>query len=169
VRSLVVDPVTRSISVAIASVLILAFVAAGCGASAASTRRRAELGIGVSLAGVLATSFVIAAAPSTKPASIGVTIGFGALAVISAIVFGVAFANEPEPTPVAAPRAVEPPAGRAQAWTLTQQAQVAARAGACPSVLRLGAEVAALDAEFHTVVFARDVAIARCLAPSTGP
>lgn len=141
--------------------VVAALLVGGCGAQAAKTRRRAELGIGISLAGVLATSLVIAAAPGTKPESIVVTAGFGGLAVASAIVYGIAFSNEEPPPPVTAPPA--PPDRKPEAWALTQQAQTAARANDCETVKRLSESVASLDVEFHTVVFSRDVAIAACM------
>lgn len=135
---------------------------AGCaGPQSHQTVRRAELGIGIALAGVLATSLVIAAAPSTKPASIVVTAGFGGLAVFSTIVYGVAYANEAPPPPPPPP----PPDRKPEAWALTQQAQAAARGNDCETVRRLSASVAALDAEFYVVVFKRDVAITRCMTP----
>jgi hypothetical protein len=55
-------------------------------------------------------------------------------------------------------------AKRARAWTLTRDAAAAARASDCNQVIVLSSEVFELDAEFHSIVFARDVAIARCLA-----
>jgi hypothetical protein len=137
---------------------------AGCsGTQAIKTARRAELGIGISLAGVLATSLVIAAAPGTKPYSIGVAAGFGGLAVISAVVFGVAYANKPPPPPPPPP----PPDRKPEAWAKTQEAQTAARSNDCVRVQQLAAEVQSLDGDFYTVVFARDVAIKSCLTPST--
>lgn len=143
---------------ALALVLALALFACS-GTQAIKTRRRAELGIGISLAGVLATSLVIAAAPSTKPHSIGVAAGFGGLAVISAIVFGVAYGNLPPPPPPPPP----PPDHRPEAWAKTQEAQSAARANDCARVQQLATDVKALDGDFYTVVFARDVAIKNCL------
>src|SRR5262245_46481131 len=65
----------------------------------------------------------------------------------------------PDPAVVARARA------RADAWRLTKVAQSAARAGDCATVHELDAKIGALDLELHEVVFARDVAVARCLAP----
>lgn len=45
------------------------------------------------------------------------------------------------------------------------RAAAAARAGDCPTVVAVDRDVAASDREFHDSVFARDVAIARCLEP----
>jgi hypothetical protein len=52
---------------------------------------------------------------------------------------------------------------REQAWSVTKDAEAAARAGDCAKVVALDAKVRVLDAEFHDTVFARDAAIARCL------
>jgi hypothetical protein len=54
---------------------------------------------------------------------------------------------------------------RDRAWLLTQEAIAAARAGNCLQVGVFDREVRASDAEFHATVFARNVAIQRCLAP----
>ena len=54
-------------------------------------------------------------------------------------------------------------ADRRQAWTLTKQAAALARAGQCEVVRQRSPVVRDLDAEFHSAVFARDVAIASCL------
>ncbi len=145
--------------------LALAVTSTGCSArQAARIKRPAELAIGGSLLGVLGSSVVIAAAPSTKPYSTGFAIGFGGLAIISAVVYGVAFANAPAPEPPPLPP--EKPDHRPEAWAKTQQAQSSARGGDCETVRALSAEVAALDGDFHVVVFTRDAAIARCLAES---
>jgi hypothetical protein len=136
----------------------------GCaGPQAIKTRRHAELSIGASLLGVLAGGLSIAAFPGEKPILIPITIAFGGLAIASAIVYGVAYASSPSPEPPPAPPA--PPDHRPEAWSLTQEAQAAARTGDCERVRILDREVRALDAGVHDVVFARDVAIARCLAP----
>jgi len=54
-------------------------------------------------------------------------------------------------------------AARARAISLTKDAAAAARSGDCASVLALDRQVAAVDLEFHDVVFDRDVGILRCL------
>lgn len=53
---------------------------------------------------------------------------------------------------------------RAEAGTLWKRAAAAARADDCATVRELDPQIRKLDVEFHTVVFARDAAIARCLA-----
>ncbi|HUS33333.1 MAG TPA: hypothetical protein VMZ53_32745 [Kofleriaceae bacterium] len=144
------------------SALLVVALASGCSAPQAHrVRRPSELAIGGSLVGVMASSLAIAALPGQKHVIIPIAIGFGGLAVVSAVVFGVAYANDPPPEP--APLPPPPPDHRAEAWALTKQAQDAARAGDCTTVATLDAQVAQIDASFHAVVFARDVAIARCL------
>lgn len=56
-------------------------------------------------------------------------------------------------------------ARRENAWAMTKRAGAAARAGDCATVLTIGRQVYASDPEFHDTVFARDVAIARCVWP----
>ena len=147
------------------SVLLVLAIASGCTAPQAHRLRpRSELAIGGSLVGVLASSLAIAALPGQKEYIIPIAIGFGGLAVASAIVFGVAYGFDEPPAPAPLPPA--PPDHRDEAWALTKQAQSAARASDCATVVTLDAQVAALDASFHASVFARDVAIARCLQPS---
>ncbi|MBA3395211.1 MAG: hypothetical protein H0T89_21360 [Deltaproteobacteria bacterium] len=51
---------------------------------------------------------------------------------------------------------------RDEAWTLTKQAAVVARAGDCPTALAIGTRVRALDLDFHASVFMVDIALARC-------
>jgi hypothetical protein len=53
---------------------------------------------------------------------------------------------------------------RAQAGALWKRAAAAARGNDCATVVELDPQILELDLEFHAVVFARDVAIARCLA-----
>jgi hypothetical protein len=52
---------------------------------------------------------------------------------------------------------------RKQAWALTQQAQAAARANDCGTVLTLSGKVQTIDADFYDTIFIKDVAIGRCL------
>jgi hypothetical protein len=70
--------------------LLLAALLTGCGAPAKQTRHRAELVMGGSLVGVMAGGLTMAAWPDGKPALIPITIGFGALAVASLVVYIVA-------------------------------------------------------------------------------
>jgi len=58
---------------------------------------------------------------------------------------------------------------RDEAWALTKQAQEAARAGDCPRVTALSAQVGALDAEFYASVFMKDLAVQRCFTPTETP
>ena len=58
---------------------------------------------------------------------------------------------------------------REQAWTLTKQAQEAARAGDCAKVTELSAQVGALDAEFYGDVFMKDIAVQNCFLPADAP
>ena len=93
-------------------------------------------------------------------------IGIATADVVSAL-YGVGVANECEEhnDQVAKERTLRDAvaAQRARAWTLTQDAAAAARAGKCDLVAMFDSQVHALDAEFHATVFRRDVAIARCL------
>jgi hypothetical protein len=68
-------------------------------------------------------------------------------------------------------RSSAPPPSRLAAWDLTKKAAAAARTGDCQTVVSADRALADLDREFRDTVFARDVAIARCLAPpaSTAP
>lgn len=59
------------------------------------------------------------------------------------------------------------PDSRHRAWALTQDAANAARKDDCATVKLRSGEVLALDPEFHATVFARDVAIKRCVDAST--
>lgn len=53
---------------------------------------------------------------------------------------------------------------RAEAGRLWKRSAAAARADDCATVRELDPQIRDLDLEFHDTVFARDVAIARCLA-----
>jgi hypothetical protein len=60
--------------------------------------------------------------------------------------------------------AAAPVIQRRDAWQLTKQAQVAARAGDCATVYTIDEVLRGVDAEFHRTVFARDHAIIQCIA-----
>lgn len=49
-----------------------------------------------------------------------------------------------------------------RAWTLTVEAETAARAGNCARVAELDPKIAAIDTGVHDVVFARDLGVIRC-------
>lgn len=87
--------------------------------------------------------------------------------IVAALWGGAAFAqylDEEAPTrPPPAPGTVVREE-RAAAWALTKEAAAAARRDDCEAVRAAEVSVRDLDAEFHAVVFLRDVAIARCLA-----
>src|SRR5689334_611154 len=68
---------------------LAACLLAGCAGTPRRNERRAELAIGASLLGVIASSVAMAAVPQGKPVLIPITITFGGLAVASAIAYGV--------------------------------------------------------------------------------
>ena len=139
---------------------LAACVLAACGATPKQQQRRAELAIGGSLVGVIASSLTMAAWADGKPVLIPITISFGGLAVASAVYYGVAHSR------VVDEEEHGPKPKTSLAWPLTQRAQAAARADKCDEVRKLDAEVRAVDEDFHAVVFTRDVAIARCMNPA---
>jgi len=135
---------------------LAACLLAGCAGTPRKNEHRAELAIGASLLGVIASSLTMAAVPQGKPVLIPITITFGGLAIASAVAYGIAHA-----------KVVDEPAGPPPkpnpAWDYTKKAEAAARAGRCDEVRDLDATVMMLDADFHDVVFARDVAIKHCM------
>ena len=137
--------------------MLAACVLAGCAGTPRANRRRAELAIGGSLIGVIASSITMAAVPQGKPVLIPITITFGGLAVASAIAYGV-YHSQVVSEPSGPPPKPNP------AWEYTKKAEAAARAGRCDEVRDLDMTVLMLDKDFHAVVFSRDVAIQRCMA-----
>ncbi|HUJ62700.1 MAG TPA: hypothetical protein VLX92_29560 [Kofleriaceae bacterium] len=142
---------------AIALVLVLV-VAIGCGPrNGPRTMHRAELTLAGALIGVLVTSAAMAALPDDKSTLIPIDVGFGVIALGSVGVYVVADVTSGPPM-------TKQQIDQDDAWQLTRRAQAAARTGDCATVHALEPRVIALDASFHDVVFARDVAIRRCLA-----
>jgi hypothetical protein len=71
---------------------------------------------------------------------------------------------------LAARTPVAPSPSRLTAWDMTKHAAAAARNGDCATVLGVDRALVELDREFRDTVFARDVAIARCLTqPASAP
>jgi hypothetical protein len=127
------------------------------------TTRYAEYAIGGSLAGIILGSLIIGAVPDHKPVGIAIAATFGGLAIVSAIVYGVAYASIPPDGPPPAP-----PDHRPEAWELTKRAQAAARAGDCATVRELSPQIRDLDAGVHGVVFMRDAAVEKCMFAPPG-
>jgi hypothetical protein len=153
----------RAFPASVASCVALSLIVGSAGPQAIKTRRYAELSLGASLLGVLAGGLAIAALPGEKPTLIPITAVFGGLAIVSVIVYVVAYGNSPEPEPPPPPP--PPPEHPPEAWALTQEAQAAARAGDCERVKTLAGQISVLDVGMFDAVFSRDVAIARCMAP----
>ena len=65
-----------------------------CGATPKQTMHRAELSIGISLAGVLASSAAMAALPEHKYAILPITITAGAIAVASTVIYCIAYGED---------------------------------------------------------------------------
>lgn len=139
--------------------LILALAACGPQKSP-KTMRYAEITIGASLVGVLATSLATSAAAGTgaKETLIGVDIGFGVVAVGALVTYLVADIYDEEPPSQSAQSKADD-----AAWDLTKRAREAARTGDCARVKKIEPVVKAKDPSFHDVVFMRDAAILRCL------
>ena len=77
--------------------IVAALLFTGCAATNAKRdRRRAEYAIGGSLLGVMAGGLTMAAFPSQKAILIPITIGFGALAVASTVVYVVIDTSAPQ-------------------------------------------------------------------------
>jgi len=139
--------------------IILALAACGPQKSP-RTMHYAELTIGASLIGVLATSLGAAATAGTgaKDVLIGADIGFGCAAGVALGVYLVADVYDEEPKAQSAQSQADE-----AAWDLTKRAREAARTGDCARVKKIEPAVKDKDPSFHDVVFMRDAAIQRCL------
>lgn len=112
-----------------------------------------------SLVGVLATSIGAAAGssnPDVKDAFIALDVTFGAVGLASVGLYLAADASDGRPM-------TEREIKQDQAWQLTKRAREQARKGNCKAVQQIEPKVVELDPSFHDVVFARDVAIQRCV------
>jgi hypothetical protein len=103
------------------------------------------------------------------------TIGGAVLAISGAIMLERALRQDIEPPPASTPAPVSEAERlemqrlvREEAWQLTKECAEAARHYDCGPARRNAPRVESLDADFYTIVFMRDVAIARCLAPAPG-
>jgi len=102
------------------------------------------------------------------PLTVGIVVGLTSLFIMLST-------KDPDEKPAAAAPPKDPAReqrerDRARAWELTKEAAAAARQDDCAPALRLDAEVKTLDGDVHAKTFARDAAIARCLAtPSPAP
>ena len=107
--------IARSSHLALAACLL-----AGCAGTPKANRRRAELAIGGSLVGVIASSITMAAVPQGKPVLIPITITFGGLAIASAVAYGV-YHSQVVDEPAGPPPKPNP------AWEYTKKAQASCR------------------------------------------
>lgn len=123
---------------------------------------------------ILASGFVLAIAASGGKeegpvAGSLVVVGVGGWTAIGGLL-GMASLPDDKPAPPPAPTVDrEELERREQAWQLTKRAGAAARIGDCQTVVALGRQLYGLDRDFHDTVFARDVAVQRCLWPGSQP
>ena len=140
------------------SIALALLFAIGCNyQQAPSTMKWSQRAIVVSLVGVLATSLGAAATTKdTKDAFVIADVTFGAAALASVGVYLIADLNDVKPM-------TEKERRQDQAWQLTKHARDAAAKNKCDNVKKIEPRVKDLDPSFYEVVFARDVAIQRCL------
>jgi hypothetical protein len=153
-----------------AALVLVAVVSSGCQTRRGSVKWTVA-GLGMSAAGTLLAYSLWdeeAEVPTPIAATVLVLMFGGGLTALSSglnAIFGFTgpvFEDPPRPTPAQIADRQRDDA-RARAWTLTKQAAHAARSGDCALAVAADVAVHELDAEFHAIVFRRDVAIARCL------
>jgi len=141
--------------------LVIVACLAACGPQhAPATMKWSQRTLVASLVGVLATSIGAAAGSqnaTVKDAFIAADVSFGVIGVTSVVVYLAADASDGRPM-------TEHERKQDEAWQLTKRARDQARKGNCKGVQQIEPRVQELDPSFHEVVFARDVAIKRCLA-----
>jgi hypothetical protein len=134
-------------------------LAAGC------QSRNAKLLAGGLSAGTSFGATIALATDSERAQSVpltGLAITTGLFALVT-VLSGLAHDEELERRRMA--HRIPMPDHRDEAWEHTKVAAVAARTGDCDTVLVRNRIVREIDVDFHALVFLRDVAIARCLAP----
>jgi hypothetical protein len=143
------------------SLAIAVLLAACTPPQARRAHRVGEVGTAVGLVGILGSVTGAALVPSQEDTLTTVGLAFVPVALVGALVYiGTdRFAGTDHHERHLTMRERQ----RATAWELTKQAKSAARSRDCTQVTAIDPRVHELDADFHDVVFMRDVAIKRCL------
>jgi hypothetical protein len=144
----------------VAVVVVVAIAALALAGCQSQRNKLIAGGISMGVSGVATYEFTTYDGnPPVLLTALAITAGvFGMAALLS----GLDHEEEPRRTVT-----VHTPDRREEAWELTKLAAAAARSGNCDLVLVNDKIVRDIDAEFHEVVFMRDVAIQRCLADVT--